>query len=236
MMNATELNNVTEIGSAILLLPVITNSTKASDKGSMEGQELGMSNTATLWVQSDFFCATVLTIDITKPIMGFQKKKKILYILLHDKYICMRKMEKAVFYQVRVVGEQDTLLNNTGTHYFYQTFIQGSVDFICGQAKSLFHLRIGEQLQLIIEIQQKKIQDFHLLIAKSKEMVESCLEELGENIQQQLKTAVFGEYQCYGKGSNRTGRVEWSKNFNSEEAMPFLGRDYINGDQWLRLQ
>ncbi|XLS63687.1 hypothetical protein HN51_023661 [Arachis hypogaea] len=89
MMNATELNNVTEIGSAILLLPVITNSTKASDKGSMEGQELGMSNTATLWVQSDFFCATVLTIDITKPIMGFQKKKKILYILLHDKYICM---------------------------------------------------------------------------------------------------------------------------------------------------
>ncbi|RYR00674.1 hypothetical protein Ahy_B07g088806 [Arachis hypogaea] len=73
-------------------------------------------------------------------------------------------VDKVVFYQVRVVGEQDTLLDNTGTHYFYQTYIQGSVDFVCGQAKSLFHLRIGEQLQLIIEIQQKKIQDFHLKI------------------------------------------------------------------------
>lgn len=48
--------------------------------------------------------------------------------------------DKAVFYRVRLVGEQDTLLDNTGIHYFYRSYIQGSVDFICGNAKSLFHV------------------------------------------------------------------------------------------------
>jgi len=48
--------------------------------------------------------------------------------------------DKAVFYGVRLVGEQDTLLDNTGIHYFYRSYIQGSVDFIFGNAKSLFHV------------------------------------------------------------------------------------------------
>ena len=48
--------------------------------------------------------------------------------------------DKAVFYQVRLVGEQDTLLDSNGIHYFYRSYIEGSVDFICGNAKSLFHV------------------------------------------------------------------------------------------------
>lgn len=46
--------------------------------------------------------------------------------------------ERAMFYRVRIKGSQDTLLDNTGTHYFYQCFIQGQVDFIFGSAKSLY--------------------------------------------------------------------------------------------------
>lgn len=48
--------------------------------------------------------------------------------------------DKAVFYRVKLVGEQDTLLDSTGIHYFYRSYIQGSVDFICSNAKSLFHV------------------------------------------------------------------------------------------------
>jgi len=65
-MNAREANitanaqNITEIANAI---PIITNSTKASDKGN-DGQEMGTVSTATVWVESDFFCATALTIEV----------------------------------------------------------------------------------------------------------------------------------------------------------------------------
>lgn len=47
---------------------------------------------------------------------------------------------KAMFYKVRFVGAQDTLLDDTGTHYFYQCHIQGTVDFIFGHATSLYQV------------------------------------------------------------------------------------------------
>ncbi|GAA0151930.1 hydrolase [Lithospermum erythrorhizon] len=46
--------------------------------------------------------------------------------------------ENAMFYRVRILGTQDTLLDEVGAHYYYQSFIQGSIDFIFGYAKSLY--------------------------------------------------------------------------------------------------
>lgn len=48
--------------------------------------------------------------------------------------------DKAVFYRVRILGTQDTLLDDTGSHYFYQCHIQGSVDFIFGRSRSLYQV------------------------------------------------------------------------------------------------
>ncbi|MED6196285.1 hypothetical protein PIB30_046100 [Stylosanthes scabra] len=249
--------NATEIGSGILL-PVITNSTKASDKGSWEGKELGMSNTATLWVQSDFFCATAITIENLIEKDGDRRQAVALRV----------DSDKAVFYQVRVVGEQDTLLDNKGTHYFYQTYIQGSVDFICGQAKSLFHecilYSVAEDWGAIAAHHRNSAEEDtgfsfvncrikgnggRMLLGRawgeySRTVYSFCemddiIDPIGWSdwhVPSRQQTAVFGEYQCYGKGSNRTGRVEWSKELSNEEAVPFLGTNYINGDQWLRLQ
>ena len=44
--------------------------------------------------------------------------------------------DKAMFYKVRVLGSQDTLLDENGSHYFYQSHIQGTVDFIFGKSRS----------------------------------------------------------------------------------------------------
>ncbi|KAL1824513.1 hypothetical protein ACET3Z_011291 [Daucus carota] len=46
--------------------------------------------------------------------------------------------DKAVFYGVRIVGTQDTLLDDTGSNYFYQSYIEGTADFIFGRARSLY--------------------------------------------------------------------------------------------------
>lgn len=46
--------------------------------------------------------------------------------------------EHAMFYKARFLGSQDTLLDETGSHYFLQCFIQGTTDFIFGRARSLY--------------------------------------------------------------------------------------------------
>lgn len=53
--------------------------------------------------------------------------------------------EKAVFYRVRVLGTQDTLLDENGSHYFYRCYIQGSVDFIFGNSRSLYKVPLPFQ-------------------------------------------------------------------------------------------
>ncbi|XP_027368611.1 pectinesterase QRT1-like [Abrus precatorius] len=250
-VNANALN-VTDIGNAI---PIITNSTKASDKGS-DGQEMGTVSTATVWVESDLFCATALTIENLVDKDAYKRQAVALRV----------DGDKAVFYRVRLVGEQDTLLDNTGTHYFYRSFIQGSVDFICGNAKSLFHecvLNSVAEFWGAIAAHHRDSADedtgFSFVGCKIKgtgsiflgrawgeyatTIYSYC--DMGDIINplgwsdwdnpSRQETAMFGEYECSGKGSNRTERVGWSKALSSDEAKPFLSRDYIYGDRWLRL-
>lgn len=45
----------------------------------------------------------------------------------------------------------------------------------------------------------------------------------------------FGEYSCKGIGANRAGRVPWSNDFTQHQAQPFMKRDFIGGDEWLRI-
>jgi pectinesterase len=48
--------------------------------------------------------------------------------------------DKAMLYRCRVLGTQDTLFDNIGRHYFYNCDIQGSIDFISGDARSLYQV------------------------------------------------------------------------------------------------
>lgn len=43
----------------------------------------------------------------------------------------------------------------------------------------------------------------------------------------------YGEYMCSGPGANLTGRVSWARALTEEEAKPFTGTYYVNGDTWL---
>lgn len=52
--------------------------------------------------------------------------------------------DRAAFYGCRILSHQDTLLDDTGRHYYNNCYIEGDVDFICGNAASFFekcHLR-----------------------------------------------------------------------------------------------
>ncbi|PIN15553.1 Pectinesterase [Handroanthus impetiginosus] len=43
----------------------------------------------------------------------------------------------------------------------------------------------------------------------------------------------YGEYKCSGPGANLSGRVPWARLLTDEEALPFIGTYYIDGDSWL---
>lgn len=48
--------------------------------------------------------------------------------------------DQAAFYGCGFYGAQDTLNDDRGRHYFSECFIQGSIDFIFGKAKSLYEV------------------------------------------------------------------------------------------------
>ncbi|KAK8553874.1 hypothetical protein V6N12_030855 [Hibiscus sabdariffa] len=49
--------------------------------------------------------------------------------------------DQAAFYNCGFYGAQDTLLDERGRHYFKGCFIQGSIDFIFGNARSLYQVQ-----------------------------------------------------------------------------------------------
>jgi pectinesterase len=48
--------------------------------------------------------------------------------------------DKTMLYRCKMLGTQDTLFDNQGRHFFLSCFIQGSVDFIFGNARSLYEV------------------------------------------------------------------------------------------------
>ena len=45
------------------------------------------------------------------------------------------------FYGCGIYGAQDTLYDAAGRHYFKECYIEGSIDFIFGNARSLYEVR-----------------------------------------------------------------------------------------------
>ncbi|KAJ9153902.1 hypothetical protein P3X46_027301 [Hevea brasiliensis] len=236
---------------------IITWNSKASDTDS-NGVELGTYRSASVTIESDYFCATGITFENTVVAVpgGYGMQAVALRV----------SGDKAFFYKVRILGTQDTLLDETGSHYFYQCHIQGSVDFIFGRGRSLFQ-------DCILQSTAKKtgaIAAHHrdspyddtgfsfvgcvingtgkVLLGRawgnySRAIYSYCYFDniiipsgwSDWNSPYRQKTVVFGEYECSGRGAETRGRVPWLKTFSYEEVKPFLGMQFINGGQWLRL-
>ncbi|CAN1269731.1 Putative pectinesterase 11 [Linum perenne] len=82
---------------------------------------------ATLSVLAPFFVGRFLTIQNTYGRGG--------------KAVALRVSgDRAAFYGCRILSYQDTLLDDTGSHYYSNCYIQGATDFICGDASSLFEV------------------------------------------------------------------------------------------------
>uniref|UniRef100_M4CFA9 Pectinesterase n=1 Tax=Brassica campestris TaxID=3711 RepID=M4CFA9_BRACM len=264
---------------------VITWSDKSSDPYS-NGTELGTYRTATVAIDSDFFCATAITFEVLKPfylVFFFYMHFEFMFFNVMDnelqntvvaeageegkQAVALRVTgDKAMFYKVRVLGSQDTLNDATGSHYFFQCHIQGSVDFIFGNAKSLYqdcdirstarrfgaiaaHHRSEESDDTGFsfvncdiggtgKVYLGRAWGNYSTTVYSNCYIADIITPVGwsdwDDTDRQSKV-LFGEYNCRGRGAERRGRVPWSRSLTQDEVKPFLGREFIFGDQWLRL-
>ncbi|KAL4203782.1 hypothetical protein AMTRI_Chr01g105610 [Amborella trichopoda] len=119
--------------------------------------------------------------------------------------------DQAAFWGCGFFSGQDTLHDDRGRHYFKDCFIQGSIDFIFGNGRSLYEVR--------------KLHDLFVII---------ILLTLHYCFHIKPSTIFYGEYQCSGSGANTTSRVSYVHILNDSQAAPFLNISYIDGQQWLQ--
>ncbi|KAD5318003.1 hypothetical protein E3N88_17949 [Mikania micrantha] len=237
---------------------VISWNDKASDRYK-DGTELGTYRTASVAIESDYFCASGITIENTVVAVAGGYKMQAVALRIAG--------NKAVLYRVRILGTQDTLLDETGSHYFYRCYIQGSVDFIFGNSRSLYkecslhsvadkygaiaaHHRNSEEEETGFSFVNCSVTGSGVALFLGRAWgnysravysycdIDNIIDPSGWSDWNQpwrQRTAVFGEYECTGKGADRKKRVPWSKSFHFEEAVPFLDTDFIGGEDWLRL-
>ncbi|CAN0909153.1 Putative pectinesterase 11 [Linum grandiflorum] len=96
----------------------------------------GIFESATFSVLAPYFVARYLTIQV------IYHAKQEFQQLSGGKAVALRVSgDKAAFYDCRILSYQDTLLDDNGSHYYRNCYIEGATDFICGDASSLFEVR-----------------------------------------------------------------------------------------------
>ncbi|MCO5555528.1 hypothetical protein L7F22_009074 [Adiantum nelumboides] len=90
-----------------------------------------MAKSASVAIDSHSFIAKGITFANSAPAppIGSTNKQAVALRISGD---------KAAFYNCNFLGHQDTLFDDEGRHYFEGCFIQGSVDFVCGNGQSLY--------------------------------------------------------------------------------------------------
>ncbi|XP_047056784.1 probable pectinesterase 53 [Lolium rigidum] len=95
------------------------------------GRPLGTYGSATFAVNAQYFLARNITFKNTSPVpkAGATGKQAVALRVSAD---------NAAFVGCRILGAQDTLYDHSGRHYYKDCYIEGSIDFIFGNALSLY--------------------------------------------------------------------------------------------------
>ncbi|EOY30632.1 Pectin lyase-like superfamily protein isoform 3 [Theobroma cacao] len=213
------------------------------------GQPLGTFGSATFAVNSPYFIAKNITFKNTTPVPppGAVGKQAVAFRISAD---------TATFLGCRFLGAQDTLYDHLGRHYYKDCYIEGSVDFIFGNALSLFegcHVHAIARLTGALTAQGRGsiLEDtgfsfVNCMVTGSGALylgrawgpfsrVVFAYTYMDNIIIPKGWTVFYGQYKCTGPGSNFAGRVSWSRELTDEEAKPFISLGFIDGSEWIKL-
>ncbi|GAB4836627.1 hypothetical protein Ancab_001540 [Ancistrocladus abbreviatus] len=109
--------------------------------------QYGTVDSATLIVESDYFVAANIIIANSAPRPdGKRKGAQAVAVRVSG--------QKSAFYNCRLLGFQDTLCDDLGSHFFKDCYIEGTVDFIFGDGRSIYlnteiHVIPGDPIAII---------------------------------------------------------------------------------------
>ncbi|CAM0882757.1 unnamed protein product [Alopecurus aequalis] len=103
----------------------------SADTPGPRGLPLGTYGSATFAVNAQYFLARNITFKNTSPVpkAGATGKQAVALRVSAD---------NAAFVGCKILGAQDTLYDHSGRHYYKDCYIEGSIDFIFGNALSLY--------------------------------------------------------------------------------------------------
>ncbi|KAM7276357.1 hypothetical protein ACFE04_018223 [Oxalis oulophora] len=236
--------------------PTITGNDSASSLGK-EGIPLRTYDTATVAINSNYFVAINIKFENTATRQIGSDRGQAVALRISG--------TKASFYNCSFFGDQDTLYDHKGLHYFNNCFIQGSVDFVFGSGRSLYerchlHSIATEKASLTAQKRTNASLESGFSFKEGRVTGSSSLVYLGRpwgdysrvifsytfmdkivipegwsdwGDKKRFSKVYYGEYKCEGPGANQTARVPWALKLTDEEAQPFIGSYYVEGDSWL---
>ena len=212
------------------------------------GNNLGTSNSYSFRVQASNFTAENLTIQNDAGISAGQA------VALYAN------ADRLILRNVSLKGHQDTLYANNGRHYYVDSYIEGTVDFIFGGATAVFENSVihsvgggyvtaastapakpgyvfinshltSEPGVTNVALGRPWRADAHVIYIKS--YMGEHISPLGWNNWGNVnneKTARYGEYASYGPGASAKSRLSWSKQLTAEEASAYMPELLLAGN------
>ncbi|CAN1281588.1 Probable pectinesterase 67 [Linum perenne] len=169
--------------------------------------------------------------------------------------------DKAAFYHCAFYSNHNTLFDYKGRHYYDHCYIQGSIDFIFGRARSIFQIsdmrvhihgsitaqnreEADESGFVFIKGKVYGIGEVYLGRAKgAHSRVVFCRTYLSKTIAPEgwsnwsyvgsTQNLFQAEYKTYGPGAAKDKRVPWAKQLTDKEAGEFMSIDFVDGKLWL---
>ncbi|KAF7013867.1 hypothetical protein CFC21_027915 [Triticum aestivum] len=199
------------------------------------GRPLGTYGSASFAVNAQYFIARNITFKNTAPVpnAGATGKQAVALRVSAD---------NAAFVGCRFLGAQDTLYDQSGRHYYKDCYIEGSIDFIFGNAFSLYEdtgfsfvncrvtgsgaLYLGRAWGTFSRVVFAYTYIDDIIVPHGWYNWGDPSREL---------TVYYGQYKCTGPGASYSGRVSWSRELTDEEAKPFISLSFIDGTEWIRI-